>query len=184
MITTMSFKAGTDPCPTVSWGGNYSNEQLQDGIEKLVSFCASKGVEVRFGTRERCSHAIGLKLITMNSRLSLKKLYHVLLHESGHVVINQDMISEEDHTEYLLNYPGNVNKNTEAYIAEGDNEHKLTKKDHRRYMVSLIHEECDAWRKGLDIAAMLELPLNLYDFYSDATTGIESYILAAAQSRS
>jgi hypothetical protein len=120
----------------------------------------------------------------MNSRLSLKKLYHVLLHESGHVVINQDMISEEDHTEYLLNYPGNVNKNTEAYIAEGDNEHKLTKKDHRRYMVSLIHEECDAWRKGLDIAAMLELPLNLYDFYSDATTGIESYILAAAQSRS
>jgi len=24
----------------------------------------------------------------------------------------------------------------------------------------------------------------LYDFYSDATTGIESYILAAAQSRS
>ena len=181
MITEMVFEKGGDPCPTVEWQREMSKDECYRGIEKVVSFCASMGVEVEFGYNKTCTHMISKKIIAMNTRLSPCKMFYVLLHEAGHAVLHETMTADSDHTEFMLNYPGNVNKDNKAYVAEGDREHRLSRKDRRRYMITLIHEELDAWRKGIDIAAMLELPLNLYDYYSQATEGVESYVAGACQ---
>lgn len=181
MITEMNFEYGTDPCPTIEWNREMTAEDYMECIERVLSFCSSLGVEVELSYNGLCTYKTTESKITMNTRYGLKKFYHVLLHEAGHMLINEEMIDRDNHTQFLINYPGNVDKNSKAYAGEGGREHKLTKLDRRRRMITMIHEELDAWRKGLDIAHMLGLPLSLYDYYSDATRGVESYVFGACE---
>lgn len=181
MITEMQFEYGTDPCPTIEWNREMTTEEYMQCIELVLNFCFSLGVDVEFSYNGLCTHKSAENKISMNTRFGLKKFYHVLLHEAGHMLINNEMIDRDNHTQFLINYPGNVNKNNKVYAGEGGQEYKLTKMDRRRRMITIIHEELDAWRKGIDIAHMLGLPLSLYDFYSDATKGVESYVFGACE---
>lgn len=177
MITEIDFDTDEDPCPTIEWKRETTDDEFITGIEKLTSLCASYGIDVDFGYNNSCTHHSGQNKISMNNRFKPQRLFYVLLHETGHMVINKAMCRGKNHTEFLLNYPGNVDRNNKCYTAEGGRESKLSKKDQRRRMVTIVHEELDAWRKGIDIAAMLELPLDLYEYYSVATKGVESYII-------
>jgi len=179
LITEIKFKKGKDACPTIEWRRKMSDEEFKTATEKVVCFAASTGVEVKFSSRYRCTHKVCDKIIYMNSRMKPSKTYYILLHEMGHSVIQSYMTKGQDHSEYMLNYPGNVDENTMCYTAEGGREHLLSKKDQRRRNITIIHEELDAWRKGIDIAAILQLPLSLYDYYSMATKGVESYVVGA-----
>lgn len=173
MITEMNFSE-ENPCPTVEWHKEYDDEEYEVAMEKLLSFCGSEGITVESGYSERSFFQPDENLLFISNRFGPKKMYFKLLHEIGHALVSRDLnlIGEQDPIGFFLNYPGYVGKNGMPHKVGG----KARKADYSRYMISLIHEEMDAWRKGMDIASMLELPLGLYEYWEHASEMVDHYI--------
>jgi len=167
----MVFEAGTDPCPTINWNEDITDEQAEDSLGKLVGYVAGCGYSVEFSHRchARISHAT--RTIHIDSSKGLKKMYYVLLHESAHMIINlKNTLPNGDVTPYVFLYPGLSNRKMSAQPL-----------DTNRYMVSLVHEELDAWRKGADLAHVLQLPLDMYRYTQLAYKAVGTYIKAASE---
>lgn len=173
VITDIIFEENKEPCPSVDWLIRSTNEECKENIEKLFSYCASKDIDVRFENVATSYFSPRENNIVLSSKFGPKNTYYTFLHEIGHALVSHDMgIMNKKPIKFFVNYPGYVGKNGEPYQEEGS----ISKKDYNRYMTSLIHEEMDAWRKGIDIAGNLGLPLDLYEYWNFASECIDGYI--------
>ncbi|HUW47205.1 MAG TPA: hypothetical protein VMW36_00455 [Patescibacteria group bacterium] len=176
MITEMDFEAD-DPCPTIVWHKDFSDDEYSDAIEKLMSFCMSYGVGIHIDGNSTSEYQLWTNRIILNGRCGFERTYYELLHEIGHMVVHKDLKKKDD-TAFLLHYPGYVGK--ELLYMTGD---KKTKADLRRLNTAVIHTELDAWRKGTDIASLLSLPLGLYDYWEFASRQVETYLRDAVEEK-
>lgn len=171
MIDNMVFEVGVDPCPTISWGAPISEDEMFSNIEKLMGYVEACGYSVEFkhGCYTRCSHQD--RTIYINSALGLRKKFYILLHESAHMIMHLKSVQEDGNEfPYIMLYPGLANKRMAA-----------TKVESMRHMVALVHEELDAWRKGIDLAHVLQLELDMYDYTQLAYKSAGTYIKAASE---
>ena len=168
----MVFEFGQDPCPTISWCSPESDGSYRESIEKLISYVESCGysVEFRNDPYSCCDHAD--KTIYIQSRLGEKRKYYVLLHEIGHMIYALRYINMEtgDPIGYIMQYQGIASKNMSKQ-----------RETSRRFRVAQVHEELDAWRKGMDLAHTLQLELNAYDYMDLAYRSVGTYIKAASE---
>lgn len=172
MIENMVFGTDDDPCPTISWCSPEPNDSYYQNIEKLISYVEACGysVEFRDDPYSCCDHSD--RTIYIQSRLGEKRKYYVLLHEIGHMIYALRYINMEtgDPTGYIMQYQGIASKNMSKQ-----------REASRRFRVAQVHEELDAWRKGIDLAHVLQLELNAYDYMDLAYRSVGTYIKAAAE---
>lgn len=173
MITEMDFEAD-DPCPTIKWDEDFSESQLKEALEATISFATSEGVEVIFGYNLESTWSWKNNAIFINSRLGVERMYYTMLHELGHYLVYRDLRDEENPTPYMLHYPGFVGRHSRFYA-------KNKGLSSKRFWFSRIHEEMDAWRKGMDVATMLDIPLSLYAYIDRASRGVDTYMEAALE---
>lgn len=171
MIDNMIFEPGEDPCPTVNWGNGTPEDSLKDNLEKLVGYAEACGYSVEFKWGCHTRHSPMDRTIYINSAYGLKRQYYILLHEISHMVLHlKNTQSDGNEFPYIMHYPGLANKKM-----------KPQKEDSLRHMVCLVHEELDAWRKGIDLAHVLQLELDMYDYSQMAYRAAGTYIKAAAE---
>lgn len=175
MLTEMQFVEGEDPCPSIEWHKKMTDEEYEHAIERLLSLCGDYGVEIERTNEFRSTFNPFDKVLTLSTRYGLKKTYFKLLHEIGHVLVGQELglLGEDDPSGYFIHYPGFVGRSGVPHRTT-----KMSMKDFKRSTFSIIHEELDAWRKGIDIAHMLELPLGLHDYWEHASESVETYVHA------
>ncbi len=169
MIENMIFEIGEDPCPTINWTGKLSEQEINLSTEKLYCYTAACGykIELVHNCHTRIDHS--LRTIFINSAYGRQRIYYVLLHEIGHMVLNlKNTLSNGEIMPYVLNYPGLADKKMAAQRTSS-----------RRYAITLIHEELDAWRKGIDIAHALQLPLSTFEYTELASKSVATYVSAA-----
>jgi len=166
VINEMDLTVGMDPCPTMDWTRSVSAVSMKASLEKLFSFACSLGYSMEIAGTQM-SYVEGKKITLKYS--DVKTTYYSLLHELGHVMIMKQLNLKADNTVFSLFYSG--------YLRPAK---KKTKVDEVKLSVTLVHEELDAWRKGLDVAAMLELPLNLSEYSEHACMSVGTYIYNAA----
>lgn len=174
MINEMSFEKDHDPCPSVEWDNNFDESVVKSALEKLISFSEGEGVEVVITHNEKSRYSPEQNIIFLNAKYGVRRMYYTLLHELGHFSIFKNLWDGEDGTAYLIHYPGFVGKSSVPYSKNG---YKF-----KRFWFSRIHEELDAWRKGIDIAAMLMLPLSLYEYTDRASKSVFTYFYQSIES--
>lgn len=173
MITEMCFVEGEDPCPSVKWHLAMTEEEYTNAIEKLLSLCGSYGIEVQRTNESFCNFDPFNNVISLSTLFGLKKTYFKLLHEVGHALNDSHLglLGDDDPCAYFIHYPGYVAKSGIPH-----KRHSISLSDYKRSFVSVLHEELDAWRKGIDVAHMIGLPLSLYEYWKHASECVESYI--------
>lgn len=171
MIENMTFEVGVDPCPTIGWNSPVSEDIMISNIEKLLGYVESCDYTVSFehGCYTRCSHPD--RTIYINSAFGVRKKFYLLLHEASHMIMHLKN-RQEDGNEfpYIMLYPGLADRKMRA-----------TRTDSLRHMVCLVHEELDAWRKGIDLAHVLQLEMDMYDYTQLAYKASGTYIKAASE---
>lgn len=126
-------------------------------IDKLVDWCASKGISVFFkkligGVYDYQNKSI---LICSSSRPEKQLMY--LLHECGHHLINSDEHHERFGMGYpLMSHPG-VNRTF-------------------KHKVACIEEEIEAWHRGWKLAKRLKLPIRKEEFDSLKLACLKTYL--------
>lgn len=171
MIENMVFEVGEDPCPTVNWGEGVTDSEAKESIEKLLGFISACGYSVEF---ERGCHSCinhENRTIYVNSAYGFKRMYYILLHETAHMVmLLRHTLPNSDTSPYIFLYSGYANKKMAQQPMKTN-----------RFLVAQVHEELDAWRKGIDIAHALQMPLDMYAYTQLAYQAAGTYIKAAAR---
>ena len=129
-------------------------------IEKMVtviSWCASKSIEVKFGKKPGGLYDANLKSITIACRANPEKQLYYLLHECGHHLIG----FIEDDERFGKGYPfvNNPEINSTFY--------------HR---VACLEEEFEAWNRGWRLARRLGLNLEREPFDKVRVECLRGYI--------
>jgi hypothetical protein len=192
MITDMKFVQGVDPCPTVKWNEEVPEFETEAALEKLISYVSQQGVEVTFDSAEpfHFSHQSRSINLTFLGGLS----YYIMLHEVGHMMNYYDNVlpssndpKDTNETPFFLHYPGYIAEDGDPVrgdfaarsgIARLHEEMDAWRKGIDVAALLSLHEEMDAWRKGIDVAALLSLPLSLWHYTEFSTYKLEGYVRA------
>jgi hypothetical protein len=160
MIENMVFD-DEDPCPTVNWAEGLSDEEAQESLEKVISFVEACGYSVEFGYNYDPICSFQNYTIYLSSRPSIQNTLYILLHEASHMVYHLKYGFEQ----YMWNYP--------YFATKGGNP---AKRDSKRGAFGMLHEEMDAWRKGIDIAHALQIKLDAFAYSKAAVNYLSSYV--------
>lgn len=125
----------------------------KDDLDKLIIWAESKGYSVVLSTSEDNSIDSISKLIFISTNQSVKKQVCVLLHECGHAQVfsNNGSISM-----------GSVGK-------------KWGEKSKKR-KTSVVIEEVEAWRRGINLAKKLKISLTEDEIKLNMINAISKYI--------
>ena len=141
------------------------NRRWQKHFDTLSRWADNCGYRVVCETKADDSIDFEHKTIYINSANWAECRYYTLLHECGHLLIDNTSESFERY----------VPCPRYAYSTDG----RTTKTD--AYKVSLIAEEIDAWKRGLRLADRLGLPVNRKKFDAEMARSVMSYIEEAAR---
>ena len=97
------------------------------------------------------------KHVVLNSRNHIEKRLYVLLHECGHVLIDNGK------RDRLFS----ISKTTEAIMG---------KKESRKRRVAVLSEEVEAWKRGERLARRLGIDINYEKFDKISADAIISYV--------
>lgn len=104
------------------------------------------------------------KRILISSRLGIEKRLYILIHELGHILIRNNQ------KKFQSEYSGHANVSL-------DRRCNWTKK----FRVSTIEEEIEAWKRGKRVAKRLGIEINEEKFNKFKTNCLMSYIRWAAE---
>lgn len=128
-------------------------------LERLVTWCRERGIDVAFTRREAGIYVPWNKRIRISGRLAPEKQVFFLLHECGHYLIG----TKEKHERFGMGY------------SQDDPDVKRT--FHHR--CDIIDEEYEAWHRGLRLAARLGLTVDKERFDLTRTQMLRTYFVWA-----
>ena len=142
-------------------------KKFEAGLDKLIEWSTKKGFSIDF---DYCGHdefRSTEKAISINTRQSRENQLYALLHECGHLILqnNDDL--------YNAKYPSS------AKMAYCTNNKRLESSP--KYKVDVMAEEIDAWRKGKDLAKRLGVYVDEDNYYSISTKCLYTYIKSLAR---
>lgn len=130
-----------------------------NGLKAVIEWCNFKRIEVLFTNRKCGGGYVGEnKVIYVNSKQSLEKQLFVLLHECGHLLIDNNA----DNAEFRFKY---------GYPASDPNVKR--KFVHR---CTVIEEEFEAWHRGRKLATKLGIEIDDEKFSITKAYMLKSYM--------
>jgi len=141
-------------------------QAFETGIEELIEWTNKKGYDIEFDYCVQDEFRPGDKMITISTRQGREKQLYSLLHECGHLILqnNDDL--------YNTKYPSS------AKMAYCTNNKRLERSP--KYKVDVMTEEIDAWRKGKDLAKRLDIYIEEEEYYLVSTKCLYTYIKSLA----
>ena len=137
------------------------------GLEKICEWVASKNHSVDFDYCVQDEFRPDDKMITISTRQGREKQLYSLLHECGHLILqnNENLYNDK--------YPSS------AKMANYNSNRTLERSE--KYKVDVMAEEIDAWRKGKDLAKRLDIYIEEDNYYSISTKCLYTYIKSLAR---
>lgn len=135
---------------------------LINGLKELVAWCNLKRIAVEF-TNKKCGGVyVGEKrVIYINSTQSTEKQLFILLHECGHLLI--DNRTETTELRFRHGYPAEDPNVRRKFI------HRCT----------IVEEEFEAWHRGRKLATKLGIQIDDERFSAIKAHMLKSYLLWA-----
>ena len=128
-------------------------------LTTVIAWCASKKITVIFTPGARSLWDPNTCTITINSRITLERRLHVLLHECGH---------------YLTGSPSPTERFGRGHQASSEVKRTMV---HR---VDVVDEELEAWARGLDLSKRLSITIDLDRYNRTRTEYVRTYLQWAA----
>ncbi len=146
----------------------FEKELYEAGISQIDDWLSKKGwtMDVSYTNRDECEPAT--RTIFVNGRQGVEKQFYSLLHECGHLLIQQNS------SQYEKQYPFTAKMNTYATF------HKQLEKT-AKYKVDVISEEIEAWKRGKTLSDRLGLYINEEKYNTLAAECVYSYVEWAAK---
>ena len=126
-------------------------------LEKVVGWCSVRCIDVNFVKKALGTYHMGVKQISISSRLGPVNQVAILLHECGHHLIGDI----EHHDRFGMGYPMGGDPTVSRTF------------NHR---VAVLDEEMEAWHRGWKLAGRLELALDRETFDKIRLDCVKSYI--------
>lgn len=130
-----------------------------NGLKVVIEWCNFRRINVVFTNRRSAGvYQIEERTIYINSRQSLEKQLFVLLHECGHLLIDDRSETTERRFQH-------------GYYSED--------KDIRRKFIhrcTVVEEEFEAWHRGLRLANKLGIQINERNFAALKAYMLKSYM--------
>ena len=144
-----------------SKGKAMSKTAIARGFDAVVQWLDDRGYEVdaypgavdQVCFEEYCVH--------INSNKGAESQLYTLLHEAGHVIIR------EDWSNFSRYYPRYLR---DSSVSDGRRQRS------RSHRVALVAEEYEAWRRGLQLAWFLAIPVNAVRYDEESSRALMSYI--------
>ena len=131
-------------------------------FEKLLKYCDSNSLKVVYGNEDCCFPS--LNLISINNRQNYKNRTYALLHEIGHIEIFKNK------KEWQKSFSIFTSDCTDGRV-----------KRSKKYQVSLIAEEIDAWRIGMSIAEDIGIFIDEEEYISMMNSCVFTYVKSASE---
>ena len=132
----------------------------KDQICHMIEWLEDKGFSYVCETDEEDRVDFSSKTVFIDSRIHPESRFYTLLHECGHI----DIL--ESQAEFAIDHPMYVH----AYAYDG----RITRS--KKYKVSLVAEEIEAWKRGRRIAYDEQLFINDEKYDRSMTKYVMSYI--------
>jgi len=126
-------------------------------LDRLVNWCASKGISVTFKSKLAGAYDHENKNISICSSAKPENQFMYLLHECGHFLIN----SNENHDRFGMGYPFMSHPGVNRTF-----QHK----------VACVEEEIEAWHRGWKLAKRLKLTVRKEAFDSLKLACLKTYL--------
>ena len=130
-------------------------------------------IEVKYEYGAEDVYDYGDKEIIINSASGKEKQFCYLLHEAGHAVIFDEVITNNSDTIYYHT------PTMDFWNAEVQNDGRRMRRKSNR--VSVVMDEVDAWRYGLGVAEELELFVDMDKFNKFMTKNLFNYMYWAVE---
>jgi len=137
------------------------------GISRLIDWLDNKGWDLRIGYSVEDELRPEVKEITINGRQGTEKQLYSLLHECGHLLVQQNW------NKYEKDYPSTARMNCYAGHRQLERSPK--------YKVDIISEEIEAWKRGKTLSKRLGVYINEEGFNTLASQCVYTYITWAAK---
>jgi hypothetical protein len=131
-------------------------KDIKNSILILESWLYDKGFDIEYETDAADALYRDGKVVIINSRKHAEKRLYVLLHECGHVLIN--------------------NAKDRVYALSRETETVMGKRVSRKRRVAVITEELEAWKRGEKLARRLGIEINEEKFDKIKADAIISYV--------
>ena len=138
-------------------------QAFESGIEELIDWTDKKGYSIDFDYCVRDEFHPADKIITISLRQGSENRLYSLLHECGHLILNNNEAL------YAKKYPSSMK------MAYCNNSNKRLERS-PKYKVDVLTEEIDAWRKGKELANRLEIYIDEDNYYSIMAKCVYTYI--------
>jgi hypothetical protein len=139
-----------------------NNAEWLEQMEVAKEWVTAKGFTVVEDTDLEDKIVYWKKRIYLNSRKHAQSRFYTLLHECGHLLVDQTADKfQQDHPMYAQTADGRVARSA-------------------AYRVSLVAEEIEAWKRGRRLAARLGLFVDDAKYDAQMTQCLMSYINWAA----
>ena len=133
------------------------------GIGRLIDWLQKRHWTIDIDYCNQDEVQPGNKQVTINSRQGIEKQLYSLLHECGHILVQQNW------ERYEKNYPAVAKMNCYATVNR-----QLEKSS--KYKVDILSEEIEAWRRGKSLAGRLGVFIDEEKYNNLASECIYSYI--------
>lgn len=131
---------------------------FNEGFDRVAAWLAMRDYEVCLGPFYPDAASFEEQCVYINSRQHSEKRLYTLLHEAGHVLVNEDRKGDRL---YELSY---------QTLQEGRHRPAKNKR------VAVLSEEFEAWRRGELLAEYLEVEINPVKYDHERTQALMSYI--------
>lgn len=132
---------------------NYDRDKLRRELKELTNWIYVKfGINTNFAADGANQYNSDTKIITINTKMNLLKQLHILIHEAGHVQVEQ---SANYHKRFPLGY------------------NNLRSKAAR---VDMLREEILAWEAGLEVASEAGIAVEHARYNHHLQESIYSYV--------
>ena len=126
-------------------------------FEIIEEWLDDKGYHVMLETDSSDGVYFNCKQVCLNSRNHIEKRLYILLHECGHILIND-------------------RRDDRIYSLSNDTEAVIGKSVSKKRRVAVLTEEIEAWRRGERLAKRLAIKINEEKFDKIKTDAIISYV--------
>jgi hypothetical protein len=138
------------------------------GISRVIDWLEKKNWTLDIDYCNRDEMQPEARQITINARQGVEKQLYSLLHECGHLLVQQNW------ERYETSYPATA----KMYCYATTNRQLEGSK---KYKVDILSEEIEAWRRGKSLASRLGIYINEEKYNELTSECIYSYILWAAK---
>lgn len=138
-----------------------SKAAIQRGWEAVVQWLDDRGYEVDAYPGAQDQVCFTDYCVHINSSKGAESRLYTLLHEAGHIIVR------EDWSNFSRYYPRYLR---DASIEDGRRQRS------RSHRVALVAEEYEAWRRGLQLAWFLAIPVSAVRYDEESSRALMTYI--------